>query len=297
MGHVGFLQWNCRGLLQNIDDGHYFLDEVQPSAVCLQETHLKNTHTDILRRHRVFRKDRLSAHSSGGVAVVVRRGVACAEVPLRTPLEAVATRVLVDRLITIVSLYLPPQVPLHIHELEGLIDQLREPFLILGDFNAHNPMWGSDRLDSRGKIIKRLLLSSGLCLLNNKEPTFYSAPHNSFTSIDLSISSPSLFPCFSWNVLKNPFGSDHFPVILKSNVALPTILKRVPRWKLEKADWGLFKLKATLNASLLASLSPEDATLYVTEHILSAAFEAIPQTSENMPKRCKPWWNKDCAST
>ena len=35
----------------------------------------------------------------------------------------------------------------------------------------------------------------------------------------------------------------------------------------------------------------------VTKHILSAAFEAIPQTSENMPRRCKPWWNKDCATT
>lgn len=57
-----------------------------------------------------------------------------------------------------------PHVPPLIYELERLIGQLPEPFLILGDFNAHNPMRGTDRLDSRGKVIERLLLSSSLCL-------------------------------------------------------------------------------------------------------------------------------------
>lgn len=49
------------------------------------------------------------------------------------------------------------------------------------------------------------------------------------------------------------------------------------------ADWGLFELNATLDATLLANLSPEDARLYVTEHILRVAFEAIPQ----ILKRCR----------
>ena len=177
---------------------HFFLDELRALAVALQETHLNSTHMNTFRRHHIFRKDRTSSHSSGGVAVVVRGDIACTAVPLRSPLEAVAVRILANRLITLVSLYLPPDVPIDFYDLQDLLNQLPKPFLILGDFNAHNPLWGSARLDNRGKVIERFLLSSSLCLLNSKQPTFYSASHNTFTCIDLSISSATLIPCFSW---------------------------------------------------------------------------------------------------
>ena len=297
MNNLHFMQWNCRGLLRNIDDVNHFMDELRPIALALQETHLRDHPPHVLRRHKVFRKDRLCSNSSGGVTVVVQSGVACSEVPLCTPLEAVAVRLLLDRLITVVSLYLPPNVPLQLNELQRLVGQLPQTFLILGDFNAHHPMWGSIRQDSRGGIVERFLLSSGTCLLNGREPTFFSAAHNSFTSIDLSIASPSLFPHFTWKVLDNPFGSDHFPIVLESNVQLPSLLKRIPRWKLDKADWSLFGLHSMLDASLLSAMSPEDATLYVTEQILSAAQLSIPRTSGNVHKKCKPWWNEECATT
>ena len=130
-----------------------------------------------------------------------------------------------------------------------------------------------------------------------KKPTFYSTSHNSFTCIDLSISSPTLLPCFSWKVLDNPFGSDHFPIVLESLIPLPTILKRISRWKLEKADWGLFKLEATFDSSLLETMTPEEATLYVTERIITAARQCIPQTTARLPSRCKPWWTTECSTT
>lgn len=78
---------------------------------------------------------------------------------------------------------------------------------------------------------------------------------------------------------------------------LPNLLKRPFRWKLDKADWTLFNLHSTLDPSILSSMSPENATLYVTEQILRAAQQSIPQTSGNVPKKCKPWWNKECATT
>ena len=134
MSSYSFIQWNCRGLLQNIDDVHFFLDELRALAVALQETHLNSSHVNFFRHHHVFRKDRTSFHSSGGVAVVVRGDIACVEVPLRTPLEAVAVRVLADRLITLVSLYLPPDVPNDFHDLQGLLNQLPKPFFNFGGF-------------------------------------------------------------------------------------------------------------------------------------------------------------------
>ena len=129
-----FMQWNCRGLLRNIDDVNFFMDELRPIALSLQETHLNDFHTSILRRHQVFRKDRPTSNSSGGVAVIVQSEVACSQSSLCTPLEAVAVRLLLDRLITVVSIYIPPNVPLHIHDFHDLVTQLPQPFFPCGGF-------------------------------------------------------------------------------------------------------------------------------------------------------------------
>lgn len=155
--HLGIMQLNCRGLLRNIDDINSYFSELRPVAICLQETHLTDSHTQV-PHHQVFRKDRHASNPLGGVAVVVQSGVACAQVPLQTSLKAVAVCILLDCLITLVSLYLPPSVPLHLHELQALIGQLPKPFLILSDFNAHHPLWGSSRQDSRGGVIERHII-------------------------------------------------------------------------------------------------------------------------------------------
>lgn len=166
--------------------------------------------------------------------------------------------------------------------------------MLLGDFNAHSPLPGCNRLDSRGNLIERFVLDSSLCLLNEKDPTFYSSTHHTFTSIDLSIVSPVLAPDITWKVLQNPYGSDHFPIILEQAERLPVIPMRAPRWKLDKADWATFLAKAAIDTSLLLSLSPEKSNTYVTEAIINAAMNSIPQTSGKLPRRCRPWWNKDC---
>ena len=33
-------------------------------------------------------------------------------------------------------------------------DELQTPFLFLGDFNAHRPIWGGQSLDGKGQIIE-----------------------------------------------------------------------------------------------------------------------------------------------
>ena len=49
------------------------------------------------------------------------------------------------------------------------MNQLPTPIIMMGDFNAHNTVWGGDKTSARGKIIDDYNL---LCL-NNKEETYY----------------------------------------------------------------------------------------------------------------------------
>lgn len=150
--------------------------------MCLQETHLNNSNRNLLFHYSVFHKDCVNAfNSSGGIAVVVQRSVSCTTVSINTNLEEVA--------VTVCSLYIPPGYHLHPQELEDLVKQLSSPFLILGDFNAHNPLWGSTQQDARGSVIERFLMSSASCLLSGKQPSFHS-PTGIRSSINLSIVHP-----------------------------------------------------------------------------------------------------------
>lgn len=144
MAVQSIIQWNCRGLIRNLDDVYEILNKYHPNILCLQETHLKPTQTNFLKQYSVFRRDRdCYTHSSGGVAIVLQKSVPCSPLQLLTALEAVAVRaILFNRLITVCSLYVPPDYRLSSSEFESLIDELPEPFLLVGDLNAHSELWG-----------------------------------------------------------------------------------------------------------------------------------------------------------
>ncbi|GFY57343.1 hypothetical protein TNIN_178471 [Trichonephila inaurata madagascariensis] len=129
-------------------------------------------------------------------------------------LQAVAVQVSIFSTVTICNIYLPPNAPLNFRELQELIDQLPSPFILLGDFNAHHLLWGCQDVNSRGKVVERLLTELDLTLLNDGSNTYFHSPTQSFSAIDLSICSPSLLLDLTWSVLGNLLGSDHFPVVI-----------------------------------------------------------------------------------
>lgn len=62
------------------------------------------------------------SHASSGLAIVTQKYAAAMKAHLTTSLEAVAVRILVGRLITICSPYIPPPYNLRIQELQPLMD-------------------------------------------------------------------------------------------------------------------------------------------------------------------------------
>ena len=71
--------------------------------------------------------------------------------------------------LTVCNLYLPPSLDVNFSDLEHLVKQLPAPFVIVGDFNAHSPLWGDVRQDSRAQVVGKLLNDYNLCLLNTGE--------------------------------------------------------------------------------------------------------------------------------
>ncbi|GFX51303.1 CCHC-type domain-containing protein [Trichonephila clavipes] len=199
------------------------MNEHLPVCVALQETLLKPSCTSNIRGYSILRKD-------------------C-------------------NTVTICNVYLPPNAPLNFRELQELIVQLSTTFILLGDFNAHHLLWGCQDVNSRGKVVEKLLTKLDLTLLNNGSNTYFHSPTQSFSAIDLSICSSSLLLDLTWSILGNPLGSDHFPVVISyaTPIACATICQT--RWKFDQADWETFRNQAGITGDMVSSGSIDKAYL------------------------------------
>nr|CAH7715973.1 unnamed protein product [Callosobruchus chinensis] len=131
--------------------------------------------------------------------------------------EAVAVSIESPIKITICSLYLPDG-NWHIGQLNDLISNLPRPYVLLGDFNAHSPLWGSTRRDMRGRTIESLIETTDVTLLNTGQPTHFDVRSGGTSAIDLSLCSTNLAHRLTWNTLDDLSFSDHFPIIVSTDV-------------------------------------------------------------------------------
>ena len=101
------LQWNCRGLKANYEETLLLLKDYEPAALCLQETHLKDTDNVSIRNYTAF--NTFSANNeraAGGVSIFINNNAPHSHIPLNTNLQAVAVSITLHRVITLCSILL-----------------------------------------------------------------------------------------------------------------------------------------------------------------------------------------------
>jgi len=70
-------------------------------------------------------------------------------------------------------------------------------------------------------MIEDHLLKHNLSILNDGSYTYLHPATGSSSATDLSIASPSLNLHFSWEIVTDLHGSDHFPICIHSYTTLP----------------------------------------------------------------------------
>ena len=172
----------------------------------------------------------VDGRATGGCSILFTKGIPHEVLELDTELQAVAVKLSLHKTITVCNVYIPPHFNVAQSDLDNLVNQLPAPFLFIGDFNAHSDLWGCSSSDSLGNKLEHLLESPNICLLNYKSPTYFHPATGSFTSIDLSLCSASVFLDFTWQVHSDQCGSDHFPILID----IVKSMDNVPRWNLGK---------------------------------------------------------------
>ena len=290
---TNFISWNCRGIKNKRDEIRDLISDHRPICFALQETHLVKHDKITIRGYNNYRKDfHSSERASGGVALLISNDFPHNPVPLNTNIQAIAVQIHIRQVITVCSIYLPPNDTLQQRDLNSLINQLPTPFLLLGDFNAHNPLWGSPDTNSRGIIIEDIITNSCLCILNNGDNTYFHEPSKTFHAIDLIISSPTLFPYFMFSVSNDLHCSDHFPLFLSFHDFNQTNHKN-SRYIYDRADWATFTTNAIITPAMTEG-NIDRAVAMTTQIIIRAANIAIPKSSGQPKRHCRPWWNEEC---
>ncbi|MCL4144265.1 UNVERIFIED_CONTAM: hypothetical protein GTU68_051775 [Idotea baltica] len=114
--------------------------------------------------------------------------------------------------------------------------------------------------------------------LNTGTPTCLHASTGSYTCIDLSFVSTDALLDFSWDVLRDDFGSDHFPV------QLSLIQPSVP-----------CNLATEISRSVGEFESTTECLEYLEQTIITAAIKNIPRTKNERANKVH-WWTPGCTS-
>ena len=174
MDTTSIIQWNVQGIHQRKDEILELSKSFQASIIAAQETFLWENSNFKIPNFNCLRKDgHFNVRAHGGVALFIRENIPYKEITLSTTLTAIAAQITINSTFTICNIYLPPSSTIDRTLFQNLYQQLPQPCLIVGDFNAHNPLWDYTRQnpDQRGNIIENFINSKNLILLNNGDPT------------------------------------------------------------------------------------------------------------------------------
>ncbi|KAI5750100.1 hypothetical protein M8J76_012853 [Diaphorina citri] len=297
------IQWNCNGIRGKMEEIKMLLSKYNPSILCIQETRLLQSLVVNFNNYSVFRYDHTGGETaSQGLITLVKKCHYVNRINIQSTLQAIAIQIKhpIYNFLTICNIYIHPSHRLQQTEISNLIEQLPTPFLLIGDFNAHNPIWGSINRCNKGKIIENILYQTEqICCLNNGSPTHLST-QGTLTCIDISLCSASIYQDTTWQVL-DPQSADHFPILISTKNFNPTTVTDDNHgnsidpsnllWSYKKADWTKFRETIEWDHS-----QTDDINTSITQFnqaILTAAKEAIPTVQLNQLKKFVPWWCKE----
>ena len=294
------LQWNARSLIANGQEFKRYVDifkgEYKPAVLCIQETWLKPCLDFVVPGYECIRQDR-SGKAGGGCATFIRSDVKYQRVQINSSLECVVVKVWENnKWVNIVNFY-NPCLPVSIIDLEEIMEQIGVPVIWLGDFNAHNPLWGSRVKDTNGSTVEDFMDKYGLVCMNDGRPTRFEIKTGAVSCIDLALASSEYARVGEWdNMDRYSMGSDHFPILLKFGKTLLTEDQTgTTFFNYGKADWEKFSSKCDSGLdSVNGEGTIDEWNNSLCSMILSSAYECIPLKRNSKTRVSVPWWNRAC---
>jgi len=75
LNDINLVNWNANGIKSKKSSLMEFLTRHKIDIACITETHLKSHKKFKLNGYNIYRKDRDAIHSSGGVAILIKKNI------------------------------------------------------------------------------------------------------------------------------------------------------------------------------------------------------------------------------
>ena len=296
---MSLIQWNLCSFTSNRESVQILFRDHNVSSICLQETKLGDITPNIGLNYTFHRSPPyVGERAQGGTGIIIHKSMNYRILQLNSVLQACAVQIFTTRWVTLCSLYLEPRLeqrlqdnsgqPRHLNldDLQNLIDQLPQPFILMGDFNE-------TFCDRWGYIIEELIDHNDIILMNDGSQTRHDSFLNRDSAIDLTLCSSALRLDYHWSVDEDRHGSDHWPIHIKYIQNLPSPC--LPRWKSADADWKSYSNSTKIDCETRDFPNPFLAYEYLVSIMICGAMTCIPRTRGKPCRPVVPWWNKSCA--
>lgn len=197
------IQWNLNGFRGKLSELQMLVRDYNPLAFALQETLLNTDPPNqvLSNRYAWYTKPDQDHPGKNGVALGIRKDIPHTRIMVnRNNIQIVAATLETPTKITIASLYLSSGNTTKQNEQNTIKDiieiskQLPRSYIIAGDLNAHSPLWGSYKTNTRGDILEYECCLQNWKILNNGSPTRIDPTTGNSSAIDLTIGSADLPP-------------------------------------------------------------------------------------------------------
>lgn len=209
-------QLNCNSLSNKVSELKIYIYSTKPDIMCLCETHLKRDGPKIQGYDSLWLPRVVG--EKGGLAIIIRQDIKHRVLDLQQyqggNMEYQAIEISSGiGIINIMNIYNPHKDITHA-EISHYIQQLEPSFILVGDFNAHSPMWDMrGRSNSSGRSLETVLAGGRVGLLNVPEiPTYIDHRMGTTSCLDLCLVSMNL-AVIGELTRGRDLGSDHFPIV------------------------------------------------------------------------------------
>ena len=308
--HLSFIQWNAQSMRAH---GPNFYNAIFtrkkfkniPDIIFIQETWFQDYNIFPIPNFNVITKNRGST-GRGGLAIYLKNNITYKIV--ETPEEEEYQKVnifLQNFNITLINYYNPCQ-KINIFKLNKILENCQDNIIISGDFNSHNPIWGSNKMDINGETIQKFLDSSNLTLINDGSPTRLDPKSGAESHIDLTLSSSTCASRIQWQVLPELFGSDHYVIyfefFINQNIQHFNLRNLSPEsfWSVKNVNWELYSeyIRSEIKESYENDendINVQNKYDFLVDCITRTADKLLLKTTNQYKhKNPIPWWNEDC---
>ena len=178
----------------------------------------------------------------------------------------------------------------------GDLRAVGEPVLWVGDFNAHNPLWGSRQKDTNGEVVEDFLDQYELVCLNDGRSIRFDIRTGTLSCVDLSLASSQLARKARWDTWEESMGSDHFPILWRIGQSSLMEEYTCPRFlNFSKANWKEVAEACSRDLEEVNEGTVDEWSRSLCDMISRNVRQYIPERKGLKQKMCVPWWNRACS--